>query len=354
MALKIPSEDRIINYWDYIGGEPPEDFDPSNPTIVNADWVMKMMDKIVNGNYATKSFNIVPSAADLPNNAEQGQTAYVLNDTNKSSFWIYTGTEWTNPINLLINNIDNLIDSISGTLNGKLDLTGGTLTGVLTSTVINEGGENPTAPFVSKMSNIVAGTYPVTSMYPYVIKIIDGSDNILGSFEYSYQDSKYGVGIVCKKWGEAEYSYLKVGWKDDGGTYFEFPKCTTAATTTSTAAADRVAVITKNYKNDSEWYRVWSDGWIEQGGIATNTGSTTKKTVNLLRTFTDTNYTLVFGVINNFSNNQKWSETVKATDKSTSNFKTVGYGLNVGWSGSFSTSDVAYIANSFNWYACGY
>lgn len=100
MALKIPSEDRIINYWDYTGGEPPEDFDPSNPTIVNADWIMKMMDKIVNGNYAIKSFNIVSSVADLPNNAEQGQTAYVLSDTNKSSFWIYDGNLWQNPLDM--------------------------------------------------------------------------------------------------------------------------------------------------------------------------------------------------------------------------------------------------------------
>lgn len=100
MALKIPSEDRIINYWDYTGGEPPEDFDPSNPTIVNADWIMKMMDKIVNGNYATKSFNIVSSVADLPNNAEQGQTAYVLSDTNKSNFWIYDGNLWQNPLDM--------------------------------------------------------------------------------------------------------------------------------------------------------------------------------------------------------------------------------------------------------------
>ena len=96
MALRIPSEDRIINYWDYIGGEPPEDFDPSNPTIVNADWIMKMMDKIVNGNYATKSFNIVPTINDLPSDAEQGQTAYVLNAYNKSSFYIYNGTDWVN------------------------------------------------------------------------------------------------------------------------------------------------------------------------------------------------------------------------------------------------------------------
>ena len=57
---------------------------------------MKMMDKIVNGNYATKSFNIVPTVNDLPSDAEQGQTAYVSNAYNKSSFYIYNGTNWVN------------------------------------------------------------------------------------------------------------------------------------------------------------------------------------------------------------------------------------------------------------------
>lgn len=111
--------------------------------------------------------------------------------------------------------------------------------------------------------------------------------------------------------------------------------------------------ITEQYWNDGSWYRVWSNGFIEQGGIATNTGSTTKKTVNLLKPFSDNKYTLIFGVSNNYDNNQKWSETVKATDKATDNFKTVGYGVNVGYTGSWSSNDTKYIANSFSWYACG-
>lgn len=111
--------------------------------------------------------------------------------------------------------------------------------------------------------------------------------------------------------------------------------------------------ITEQYWNDGSWYRVWSNGFIEQGGIATNTGSTTKKTVNLLKTFSDNKYTLIFGVSNNYDNNQRWSETVKATDKATDNFKTVGYGVNVGYTGSWSSNDTKYIANSFSWYACG-
>jgi len=48
---------------------------------------------------------------------------------------------------------------------------------------------------------------------------------------------------------------------------------TSAAGTTSTASKTRPVVVTQNYKNGNSWYRVFSDGWIEQGGIinASNT-----------------------------------------------------------------------------------
>lgn len=341
MALRIPSSDRVLNYWDYVGGDVPEGFDPNDPTIVNADWVMRMLDKIVNGNYATKSFNIVPSVADLPNNAEQGQTAYIPTNDYKNSFYIYNGTEWINPIQIINTNLD-----------GKLSLSGGTMTGVITSTVTNEGGPTPTAPFTSKMSNIVAGTYPVTGIYPYVIKITDGSNNILGSFEYNYQDDRYGTSVVCKKWGEFEYSYLKVGWKNDGGKYFEFPKCETKPSTTSTAAWDRVAVIIENYSSEYSWYRIWSDGFVEQGGRATTSASQNQvstATINFRVPFRDVSYffgTGNQGALDSDSNSIYCSGRygTKQTTYATILSKYISGGGNTGSAGSV----------TYDWYACGY
>lgn len=62
------------------------------------------------------------------------------------------------------------------------------------------------------------------------------------------------------------------------------------------AVADKIshqdckAYITETYKNGTSWYRVYSDGWCEQGGISNvvNTGTV----VNLLKPFKDTNYTI--------------------------------------------------------------
>lgn len=47
--------------------------------------------------------------------------------------------------------------------------------------------------------------------------------------------------------------------------------------------------ITETYRNGNAWYRVWSDGWCEQGNMAT-VGSDTTGTLSLVREYSDTNY----------------------------------------------------------------
>jgi hypothetical protein len=51
----------------------------------------------------------------------------------------------------------------------------------------------------------------------------------------------------------------------------------------------RPVVIVKTYRNGSDWYRVYSDGWCEQGGRTTISANTTK-TVDLFVEYADTNY----------------------------------------------------------------
>ena len=67
---------------------------------------------------------------------------------------------------------------------------------------------------------------------------------------------------------------------------------TTAATTTSSASLNAPAYVVKNYKNGENWYRVWSDGWIEQGGRFQTT-TTGFQTVNLLKSFVGTDYKIL-------------------------------------------------------------
>lgn len=51
--------------------------------------------------------------------------------------------------------------------------------------------------------------------------------------------------------------------------------------------------ITQTYHNGTEWYRVWSDGWIEQGGRVQINASSFKD-ITLLRPYSDASYMLSF------------------------------------------------------------
>lgn len=47
--------------------------------------------------------------------------------------------------------------------------------------------------------------------------------------------------------------------------------------------------LVESYENNASWYRIYSDGWCEQGGTETPT-NTIPLDINLLKTMKDTNY----------------------------------------------------------------
>lgn len=106
--------------------------------------------------------------------------------------------------------------------------------------------------------------------------------------------------------------------------------CTTAATTTSSATNARPAVIVENYVNGTSWYRVYSDGWCEQGGSVNISGTNTNNTVYFLKTFANTNYNVAEASYGN--TDRKLTLVTLYTDKMTV----------IGW------------ANTSLWRACGY
>lgn len=85
------------------------------------------------------------------------------------------------------------------------------------------------------------------------------------------------------------------------------------------------------YKNGNNWYRVWSDGWIEQGGILNAADGGTA--VTFLKPFSDTNY-IALVTANNNSPSYNVTGTVS---KATSSFKPCKQAGGI-----------------ISWYACGY
>lgn len=100
--------------------------------------------------------------------------------------------------------------------------------------------------------------------------------------------------------------------------------------------------ITETYSNGTNWYRIWSDGWIEQGGttgLITSGDSYNSKTITFKKSFTNTNYTF----------------TSCANKYSTENGLGIAYPPFI-----FTKNNTSIIIGKYSWtdgidwYACGY
>lgn len=97
-----------------------------------------------------------------------------------------------------------------------------------------------------------------------------------------------------------------------------------------------VQCVIQTYSNGASWYRVWSDGWCEQGGRATDTSAVT---INLLKHYINTNYSVLINGI----------ENTNSTATITPQF----YGARTLTTSSFVLQTSSSL-NNVVWYTCGY
>lgn len=95
--------------------------------------------------------------------------------------------------------------------------------------------------------------------------------------------------------------------------------------------------ITETYCSGASWYRIWSDGWIEQGGQVGVINGSAGTQITLIKNYSDANYCLQ---VTNVATSVTWAQMVDAhmISKTNSGFKVVANLHN----------------NSANWYTCGY
>lgn len=92
----------------------------------------------------------------------------------------------------------------------------------------------------------------------------------------------------------------------------------------------------------TSWYRVWSDGWIEQGGYVSNSGSgdsTQNVSVSFHVSFSGTDYVFI--------------RSTMLGEESTGNLAVTGYKSKSASSVSVALRGTTYV-KGFDWYACGY
>lgn len=110
-------------------------------------------------------------------------------------------------------------------------------------------------------------------------------------------------------------------------------------TSTSNISSTRPAVIVESYINGTSWYRVWSDGFCEQGGEIVGV---TDYTVSFLKQFANTNYLITIGCYDYSSPDDGNYCIVQWRDKTTA-----GVRFQATWHG-------ALYATTIDWRACGY
>lgn len=105
-----------------------------------------------------------------------------------------------------------------------------------------------------------------------------------------------------------------------------------------------VQCVVETYNNGTSWYRVYSDGWCEQGGELTSEPYTVDDfdvPIVLLQAYKDTNYNVTTSGILATTHQRVGGESA-IYDKSTTGFSVHGYN-------GYVTS-----TNPFMWQACGY
>lgn len=100
------------------------------------------------------------------------------------------------------------------------------------------------------------------------------------------------------------------------------------------------AHIIETYQNEHSWYRVWSDGFVEQGGIVQSMGVKSTRTITLLKPYKDTNYSVVASFRSGTTGS--WGNTMGAYPLNNTQIRVVQ-----GWYGDTITVHI-------QWRACGY
>ena len=98
------------------------------------------------------------------------------------------------------------------------------------------------------------------------------------------------------------------------------------------------AYVTETWRSGSNWYRKWSDGFIEQGGVTSSTAGQTARTVQLNTAFSSNGYVVTVQSYTGGSGELQYN-SFQVTAKAVSNFKTRAQ----------CTERIIAL-----WYACGY
>lgn len=149
------------------------------------------------------------------------------------------------------------------------------------------------------------------------------------------------VGLWCVK---AYGTVTNVGSTDVSNIAVGLTEVETRVNELEDAKVDKAgnAFVVETYRNGTEWYRVWSDGWIEQGGVILfDSYSNIVQTITFPTAFTNTDYTFITNPIYNGDINGRFIVEYTSDIYGKKDSRTT---TSIQCAGGMSRS----------WYACGY
>lgn len=129
-------------------------------------------------------------------------------------------------------------------------------------------------------------------------KIIQGKTTTsitVNQFSNWFDTFDWQVCGYCNPSSVSEYTEIKGLYFYVGETVQDAGLINAGQMSTLISQLTECHVVVETYVNGTSWYRVYSDGWCEQGGYRTDV-SNAGVTVNLAKPFTDTNYTITIAI----------------------------------------------------------
>ena len=133
----------------------------------------------------------------------------------------------------------------------------------------------------------------------------DSNDKSVSTLEsFVKDDGIRTTALFCFKDDGTTNGNLMLSWNNDDkfvikpSSAYEIYDNSNSLTTTKWCR-DNLASLKETYSNGTEWYRVWNDGWIEQGGFSVNNAYV----VTFLKPFSNANYTAVCTFQDGYSSN---------------------------------------------------
>ena len=184
-------------------------------------------------------------------------------------------------------------------------------------------------------------------------RMIDKNRKIMGDVRFARQTSGSQITQLLARnavTGSEVSCYISCIVDKDGNAYTSAPTPATSDNSTKIATTayvknnlsgyitpsnlEAVHVIVETYANGTSWYRIWSDGWIEQGGYVARSAAT--QTVNFNKPFATDSATVQISAYHTTASTDGRPPLINA-------ITTSGFTLNI-----YTSYTGAY------WYACGY